>query len=510
MKKFNATILSIVTLINFVSVSSFAAIKPQTTTNGRRLIETSIQRPKTFPWINPDMTAHCLGVINVKIKNPQNLMQNCEIQVKINEEPLRYGFNPFDLSSFLQKTPKRKNVNSFKLKGIPIKTSWYNFPGRFINWLLSKNIPIEYRLVSISNEQAKKLTAMPVKEGQKKPQVKLEEDLIKKIEKENGKSKAVELRDNIIQKALDGFVDPNIDPYDPYNVIQNGNFTKIANYKDQINFSSYYSKKEADELNSQANSERKKICDEMANKEADDFKTFGPIGILSAKNPSLNFAIVVNNNIDEKAEAYKLSNLLAYNGYYFINRDNSIIEFDAQQIFTMPDNGIPNNQEQIDSANNEIESTINKPGFTQWAKNTFNSIIKLTKQVLPQILTDFIEATYGLIINTLFSSQGVPQENSAPEQPDQQANAVAVNQANAQNPNPVGNQANLVIAPANNKLIQKCNNMILDQQQIILNQQQIIQQQQQQQQQPQQPQQMQQQPPQQPGQQDQQNQQQNP
>lgn len=452
MKRFIAVVLNISTLMTFTPKSVFA-IKAQCTRSGNNLITVTINKPVTYPWTNNDMTAHCLGVLEVKIKNPQNLMQNTTIQVKANKEPLKY-FNWSNIdwknSSIMQRTGiilkvifdtiffqrsfKRKYVNSFKLTGLPVQVSWYNVPERLLNWLFDRRIPIEYRLIQIDPDKVKKLTANFVRPGQKKPEVINNEDIYKNIQNLNGKSDVVKLRDELLKRALSALNNPNVDSYDPFNVIENGNFLKLGDYKEQIDTSLYYSKKETDEKNKEIESEKKKICDEFAQIYNEDLKSQGVLGTLSAEKPSLNFAIVVNDNIDDSAESYKLSHFLAINGHNFLKSDKSIIEFDAQKLFTVPESGLPADEEQRNRALADIEATKAKPGFKQWTKNKFGTFVKGAKFILPQFVTDFIGSVCELLgLNLGGNYNGtylVPDDNEHASE----EQAAGIHQQNPQQP----------------------------------------------------------------------------
>lgn len=415
MKKFIASILAIATLTAFIQEPAFA-LRTQCTKAGKNLITATINKPTTYPWTNNDMTAHCLGVLELKIAKPENLMQNTTIQVKTNKEPLKYfNWSNIDWKNlstmqragiilktifnaiFFQRSLRRREVNSFKLTGLPMQASWYNVPERLLNWLFDRRIPVEYRLVQIEPDKVKKLTAKPVRVGEKKPEIVNSDDAYKNIHDVNGKSDVVKLRDELLSRALNAFKNPNVDPHDPFNIIENGNFLKLGDYKEQIDTSLYYSRKEADEKNKEIESEKKKLCDEFAAIYNEDLKNTGILGTLSAEKPNLNFAIVVNDNIDDSAESYKLSHFLATNGYAFLKADKSIIEFDAQKIFTVPDAGVPADEAQRNKALADIAATKAKPGFKQWTKNKFNTLIKGAKFVLPQVVTDFIEAVCNLL-----------------------------------------------------------------------------------------------------------------
>ena len=77
------------------------------------------------------------------------------------------------------------------------------------------------------------------------------------------------------------------------------------------------------------------------------------------------FAIVVNNKIDGKPEAYKLFNLLALNGWSFLTDDKSVSEFTCQQVFKMPEGGKPANKEKLAEVDALVESTMEKPSMRQ-------------------------------------------------------------------------------------------------------------------------------------------------
>ena len=435
MKKIVTLSLIVITLIS-MPAKSFA-LKVQGTKAASSLIDINLTKPDKYPWTNEDMTAHCLGVVEVKIKNPQELMQSSEIHIGAKEESLCYHFNPFEPRSFLHKLPRRQEVNSFKLDGIPVKTNWYSIHKRFLNWIVDERVHVNYRLVPINSFQANILKAKPLKIGQKKTEVKANEALDASIARENEKSEAAKLSEELLKRAINGLNDPKVDPYDPYNVVGNGNILKYAAYKEQVNRSNYYSKKEVDAKNKEISLAKMKVCDELAEAVSDDLKKFDVIAKLSSQKPIQNFAIVVNNNIDGNAEAYKLTNLVAYHGYKFINYDQSVIELDGQKVFIMPENGIPSDQEQIDTIMSEIADTKSKPGFKQWTKNMLKLAITRMKKILPKFVTDFVGVTFDSAIilkDKVKSTLNYVPAPAPPQQPQQGGNGGPGGQPQQQQP----------------------------------------------------------------------------
>lgn len=379
MKKLIVTSLALATLVNS-SIASFAlsaSVKSD-------LCSATLKKSSTYPWDGKDMQAGCLGIIEVKIKNPGALMKNSEIQVKINEEPSHY----FNSLMFFQKKPVRKEVNKFQLDGVRKKASWYNIPGRFLNWLLDKRVPVEYRIVPINKNEAQPFCAQIVNEGDKKAEAKINEGFIANVLKKNEKSKMAELAEKLIEKAVSGLSDPDVDKYDPYNVVEKGKIIKYADYKDKLDLTHYYSKKEAEDKNKQMALQRAKVCDGFVDKAESELKKYGLMATLSAEKPVQYFAIVVNNKIDDKPEAYKLFNLLASNGYNFLNDDKSVLEFTCQKVFKMPEGGKPANKEKLVEVEALINSTKEKPGMRQWFKNLSNLILNSIDTVTPQFISD--------------------------------------------------------------------------------------------------------------------------
>ena len=254
MKKFIITSLAIAILTNFSPISFALSAKVKS-----NLCSATLVKPSKYPWVSKDMQAGCLGIVEVKIKDTNALMPNMGVQVETKEEPLHYSFNPFNLSTFLRKTPKRKEFNKFMLDGVKEKACWYNIPKRFWNWMVDKRVPVEYRLLPISKEDAKVFFTKDVKEGEKKLEKKTIDDFNKKIVDQNGKSNGVKLSEEMVKRALAGLQDPNVDQYDPYNTVENGNIFKFVDYKEPINVSHFYSKKEADEKNKAADLQKNKI-----------------------------------------------------------------------------------------------------------------------------------------------------------------------------------------------------------------------------------------------------------
>ncbi len=394
MKKFIITSLAIAILTNFSPISFALSAKVKS-----NLCSATLVKPSKYPWVSKDMQAGCLGIVEVKIKDTNALMPNMGVQVETKEEPLHYSFNPFNLSTFLRKTPKRKEFNKFMLDGVKEKACWYNIPKRFWNWMVDKRVPVEYRLLPISKEDAKVFFTKDVKEGEKKLEKKTIDDFNKKIVDQNGKSNGVKLSEEMVKRALAGLQDPNVDQYDPYNTVENGNIFKFVDYKEPINVSHFYSKKEADEKNKAADLQKNKICDSFVDKSESDLKKYGLVATLSAEKPIQHLAVVVNNNIEDKPEAYKLFNLLALNGYDFLHNDKSTLEFSIQKVFKMPEDGKPIDEEKLSEVESLINSTKEKPGMYQWFKNLGNLTLKTIDSVLPQFMSDFIKASWSGISN---------------------------------------------------------------------------------------------------------------
>ena len=395
LKKFVSVSLILASVVSFPQNLTFA-LNAKCTKGASREISAVLHKPETpYPWQNSDMTGFCLGVIEAKVKKPENLLQNTELQLQV--KPVGKYFYFF---------PKRRNVNTFKINGPSRKTDWYNIPERIINYIFSRCVKVDYRLVPISSAQAKLLMAKPVKMGEKRIETQDNERFQNEIEKVNGKNKAAELSEALLKKALDGLNDPQVDAYDPFDVVGNGNILKYADYKAPMTQTNYYSKKEAEEKNKKLSLEKGKVCDEFARKSGEDLKGFGEIGTLSTEKPVQYFAVVVNNFImndddengaDYKAEAYKISQLLAHNGIGTFGKDKSTIEFDAKKIFTMPEAGVPSDYEQIDKVSAEVKSTLYKPGFWQWSKDKIGQFYRLLEKVLPRWFTDTVE----IITNSL-------------------------------------------------------------------------------------------------------------
>lgn len=402
MKRFVAASLVLAILVNS-STASFA-LSANVTSD---LCSATLKKSSTYPWASKDMQAGCLGIIEVKIKDPGTLMQNSEMQVKLNEEPLRYGFNPFNLSTFLRKTPVRKEVNKFQLDGVRKKAAWYNIPERLLNWLLDRRVPVDYRIVPISKEEARPFLANNVNQGDKKAEVKANEDFLKNILEKNGKSKMAELSEELLERAIRGLNDGKVDPYDTYNTVEKGTIFQYANYKEPLDTLKYYSKKEADDKNKQMALQRTKICDGFGDKSESELKKYGLMTTLSAEKPIQHFAIVVNNKIDGKPEAYKLFNLLASNGYDFLNNDTSVLEFDCKTAFKMPEGGKPANKEKLAEVEALIDSTKEKPGMRQWFKNLGNLTLKSIESVLPQFVSDAFKAFWSSVSNKFSKASGI-------------------------------------------------------------------------------------------------------
>lgn len=397
-KKFIAVNLTLFVFINCLHNFAFSlGVKVEKKASSE--ISFKYHKPESaYPWHDENMTCFCLGVVEAKLKNPDNLLENTEIQLELRPEPLCYGFNPFDLSSFLQETPKRKNVNTFKINGPLKRTDWYRFVTRFINYILDNRVNVQYRLVELSKDEAKIFTEKKVKEGQKKKELADDEALNKAIEEQNGKSKMADFANKIVQRAIDGLNNPNVDPHDPYNVVENAKIFDYGNYKENITVSSYFNKKEADEKNKETIKKIKKKCQEFANMSGEDLKGYGEICTLNPKKDTAFFAIIVNNNIvDEeanecKSDAYKMSKLFAYHGSKAFNGDKSMIEISAKKIFTMPEEGVPFDQTKVDEIDEEVQEALQKPGFVKWTKEKIGKYFDLLKILVPKYIADGVEA----------------------------------------------------------------------------------------------------------------------
>lgn len=408
MKRFIVASLAFATLVNS-STESFALSAGVTS----YLCSTNLTTSSTYPWASKDMQAGCLGIVEVKIKDPSKLMQNSEVQIIINKKTL----------------PFRKQVNKFQLDGVRKKASWYNIPGRLLNWLLDRRVPVDYRIVPINKNEARPFYVSNVNEGDKKLEAKTNEDFLKKISEKNGKSKMAEFSEKLFERAIRGLNDGKVDPYDTYNTVEKGTIFQYANYKEQLDTFKYYSKKEAEDQNKQMALQRTKVCDGFVDKSESELKKYGLVATLSAEKPVQHFAIVVNNKIDGKPEAYKLFNLLALNGHSFLTDDKSVLEFTCQQVFKMPEGGKPANKEKLAEVEALVESTMEKPSMRQWLRNFRSFILKPINRFLPSFISDAfkdfsssLSKNFSNELNTLKKTLEEGQEQLKKDQKDLVAN----------------------------------------------------------------------------------------
>lgn len=410
MKKFIATSLTLAALAN-LSAASFALDTTCVSSGKSSLCLATLVKPSTAaPWASENMRAICLGVVRLELKNLDNFMQNSEVQVSAKEEPLHYRFNPFELSTFLRKAPNRKNVNKFELDGVKKKSNWFRPFTRFYNWLCDARVPVKYRLVPITNAEARPFFTKPFREGEKKLEAKDKDEFIDKILANKGnKSDIAEISDMLVQKAKAGLADKNVDPYDPYDVIRKGTLIKYAKYKDQVDTDKYYSKKEAFEKNIQIQSQILNVCNSFEDKYDDELEKQGMVTTLSAETPVRHFAIVVNNNIDSKPEAYKLFKLFEQDND-FIKDDTSLIEFSARKIINISKDALPNSRD-LSEVNDLLDSVKDKPSMSQWFVNLKDSFFTLVDSMLPQFVSDFIHAA-GSAAGDALKKAGVAMKNT--------------------------------------------------------------------------------------------------
>lgn len=383
----------------FSLTTSCFALKAEPASNCKGFMSVNLQKPHGTFCFSPNMDTVVLGVVEVALKDGPQDLPNCKYEIYMKKEPEKYHFNPFDWSTFLRKKPVRPNVNNPIIEGPYPKFKFYQIFSKLWNWIFGeKPVPIEYSLVPLSYDQAKKLLKQPVKPGQMKPDVQSNKNFTKTIEDVNGKSDYSKLREALIKRAFAGLNDQRVDPYDPYNTVQQGTITQYVNNPENVDHSQYYTATEALLANKKAKQDRDKVCDDLANISAEDLLEWDKLGILDSDSPYLHFAVVCNNV--HSAEAYKLIKLIESSGANFLQRNGSVFEISASKKLNIPKDGLPSDQRLIDEVNRQVEAIKDKPTFKQWCKNGGRSVLNYLKKILPQIcydgLSSFLDMAYSL------------------------------------------------------------------------------------------------------------------
>ena len=325
------------------------------------------------------------------LQNPEGLAKNSYVSVNVaqprKERKWWAGF---------RKVNADLGENSFQLRVSEDKAPWWNIPGRIWNWLWKPGVFVKYALVLTTRDDEKILETQEVKEGQKKKEVLDAEKFRKEVEKYYGKDKVTEFKETYINKLLDGIKsDPNLDPYDPFNVAEAGHLDTLQAALPAMDRNSYYTKREADEVNKKIREDKSKVLAKLAQKCGDELITEGEVSKLSQINKEQTFRLIVNNNIGEGGEADKLVLLLsnlAATGQSI--EDDSSVNFVSYVQSVLPDrfnNPLTEaDRNNINRAYEALQAAKYKPGFFKWLWNGI-------KYLTPDIVKDFL-STVGNVI----------------------------------------------------------------------------------------------------------------
>lgn len=330
MRRFIALIISFFVFFSSISSHASAEIVPLMSEDSKAYVNVSFtrinnnkspsQNNTTSCHYNEKATSFCLGVIKFELKNHQNLMPSVKFNIRPsspNTLQILWGKTKamFSWKTLLEilvggmfgGADLRKNIlgaSGGAALGFFTADSGYSNLNKFK--LNINNIPIEYRLVPISSQEAGTLTRNLVNAGAKKKSLKDVEDFYNNIDAANGKTDAEKLAEGLLKKAIDVMGKSNVDPGDPFNAVQTGNVLKYDGYRSPKNLDNYISPDEAKKINAQISKSRTLICDKYSNANGINSSNFndGNIAVLSKANPSQCFAVIVN-NVD-KPEALKL------------------------------------------------------------------------------------------------------------------------------------------------------------------------------------------------------------
>ena len=375
MKKFIATSLAFVMLLASLGETTNAAPKKSIFNRPLNLgCSVKYDMPSFSQASNSDesMSVFYSTQGKLTLQNPEGLAKNSYVSVNValpRQERKWYRW------LWLGKDNIDYGENSFQLRVSEDKASWWNIPGRIWKWLWKPGVFVKYALVLTTRDDEKILETPEVKEGQKKKEVLDAEKFRKEVEKYYGKDKVTEFKETYINKLLDGIKsDPNLDPYDPFNVAESGHLDTLQAALPAMDRNSYYTKREADEVNKKIREDKSKVLAKLAQKSGDELITEGEVAKLSQINKEQTFRLIVNNNIGEGGEADKLvlllSNLAATG--QSINDDSSI-NFVSYVQSVLPDRFnnplTETDRNNIARAYEALKAAKYKPGFFKWLKS---------------------------------------------------------------------------------------------------------------------------------------------
>ncbi len=387
MRNFIATSLAFVMLLASLGDSANAATKKSIFNRPLNLgCSVKYDMPSFSQASNSDenMSVFYSTQGKLTLQNPEALTKNSYISVNVAQprQERRWW-------RFFRKGNVDEGENRFKLRVSGDKASWWNIPGRIWNWIWNKGVYVKYALVLTSKDDEKILETPEVKEGQKKKEVLDAEKFRKEVEKYYGKDKVTEFKETYINKLLDGIKsDPNLDPYDPFNVAEAGHLDTLQAALPAMDRNSYYTKKEADEVNKKIREDKSKVLAKLAQKCGDELITEGEVAKLSQIDKEQTFRLIVNNNIGDGGEADKLVLLLsnlAATGQSI--EDDSSVNFVSYVQSVLPDrfnNPLTEaDRNNINRAYEALQAAKYKPGFFKWLWNGI-------KYITPDIIKDFV------------------------------------------------------------------------------------------------------------------------
>lgn len=323
------------------------------------------------------------------LQNPEALTKNSYVSVNVAQPRKERKW----WMLWLGKDNVDYGENRFQLRVSDDKAQWWHLFKRAWNRICDNGVYVKYALVLTSKDDEKILETPEVKEGQKKKEVLDAEKFRKEVEKYYGKDKVAEFKETYINKLLDGIKsDPNLDPYDPFNVAEAGHLDTLQAALPAMDRNSYYTKREADEVNKKIREDKSKVLAKLAQKCGDELITDGEVAKLSPINKEQTFRLIVNNNIGEGGEADKLVLLLsnlAATGQSI--EDDSSVNFVSYVQSVLPDrfnNPLTEaDKNNINRAYEALQAAKYKPGFFKWLWNGI-------KYLTPDPIKDFLWWVY--------------------------------------------------------------------------------------------------------------------
>lgn len=388
MKKFIATSLAFVMLLTSLGEITNAAQKKSIFNRPLNLgcsVKYDMPRFSQASSSDASMSVFYSTQGKLTLQNPEGLTKNSYVSVNVAQPrqerrwwKLWFGKGNVD-----------PGENRFQLRVSDDKVPWWRPLRRLWTWFWESGVYVKYALVLTSRDDEKILETPEVKEGQKKKEVLDAEKFRKEVEKYYGKDKVTEFKEAYINKLLDGIKsDPNLDPYDPFNVAEAGHLDTLQAALPSMDKNSYYTKKEADEVNKKIREDKAKVLAKLAQKCGDELITEGEVAKLSQINKEQTFRLIVNNNIGEGGEADKLvlllSNLAATG--QSINDDSSV-NFVSYVQSVLPDRFnnplTETDRNNIARAYEALQAAKYKPGFFKWL---WNGIKHLTPDPIQDLL----------------------------------------------------------------------------------------------------------------------------